>query len=158
MEDKDLSQSGLLNTKKEGRNSYTKIIVGGGIIVILILLLVLSLSIAKNRVSILTRAYGSGNVEIANSYIFASPIKAKAGTEERVRLTAFILDSQGKGVFGKPVIIGQSNEVKVIPIQPTTDDLGKAVFDLTSSIPGYYVIEASVDGKIIPQRVGVTFE
>jgi hypothetical protein len=158
MEDGTLSQSGLLNTKKSESNSYTKIIVGGGVIAILILLLILSLSIAKNRVSILSRAYGSGNVEIANSYIFASPIKAKAGTEERIRLTAFILDSQGKGVFGKTVIVGQSDQIKVIPIQPTTDDLGKAIFDITSSVVGYYVIEASVDGKVIPQRVGATFE
>jgi hypothetical protein len=158
MDEENNSQVKALYADKEEKTSYTKVIISGGIIVILILLLVISIAIVRNRVTILSQAYGTGNVEIANSYIFASPIKAKAGTEERVRLTAFILDSRGKGVFGKTVIIGQSEQVKIIPIQPNTDDLGKAVFDVTSSVVGYYLIEASVDGKVIPQRVGVTFE
>jgi len=137
---------------------YTGIIVAVVVLIIVILALILALYFSKNRVLILSRAYGSGNqVELANSYLFASPLKAKAGSSERVRVSVYVLDSQGKGVFGRNVILGESDSIRVLPVQPTTDLIGRAVFDVAGSVSGYYVLEAKVDGKVIPQRVGLTF-
>ena len=151
-------QEDLEEKEIKQKKSYTKIIIGIIIALLLIILLLLVLYLSKNRILILSRAYGSGNkVELANSYLFASPLKAKAGSGERIRVTVFILDSQGKGVFGKTVVMGSNDEVRTLPVQPTTDLIGKAVFDVASSVSGYFLLEASVDGKIIPQRIGITF-
>jgi hypothetical protein len=43
-------------------------------------------------------------------------------------------------------------------IQSITDDIGKAVFDVSSTKSGYYIMEASVEGKLIPQKVNINFE
>ena len=146
-------------TEIKTKKSYTRIIFGATILIIIILILILSLYLSKNRIMVFSRAYGSGNlVELANSYLFASPLKAKAGSSERIRVTVFVLDSQGKGVFGKTVIMGSNDSVRTLPVQPTTDLIGKAVFDVSASAPGYYLMEAKVDGKVIPQRVGLTFD
>ncbi len=96
-------------------------------------------------------------VELSNSYLFASPLKAKVGGE-RIRITVFILDGQGLGVSGKKVILGKNDKIQTEEVQGTTDDVGKAIFDVYSNSPGVYQIEASVEGKIIPQKVLVTFE
>jgi hypothetical protein len=152
------SQEKKVISEIKEEKSYTKIIIGIIIILIIIFALIFALYISKNRVLVLSRAYGSGNqVELANSYLFASPLKAKAGSSERIRVTVFVLDSQGKGVFGRNVILGESDSIRVLPVQPTTDLIGRAVFDVAGSVSGYYVLEATVDGKVIPQRVGLTF-
>ena len=129
-------------------------------ILILLLGLVVAVYLVRQRTQITGQAYGpavSGEIEIANSYIFASPLRARAGGE-RVRITVFILDGQGKGVTGKLVILGHNEMINLKAIQATTDDLGKAIFDISSTKAGLYFIEASVEGKVLSQRVSITFE
>jgi len=143
------------NDKKDKAKYFIPFI----IIVILIVIILLLLYLVRKRVTITGQAYGTqSKVEMANSYLFASPLKAKAGSSERIRITVFLLDSQGKGVFGKTVILGENDEVRTVPVQTVTDSIGKAMFDVSSSKAGYFLLEASVDGKIIPQRVGITFQ
>lgn len=132
------------------------------VIIILILLasLLVAVIITQTSTRLIGKASGptTGKVELANSYMFASPLKAKTGGKERIRITAFVLDSQGRGVYNKLVSIGRDNPLAVDPIQPTTDELGRAVFDVSAVVSGVYYIEAQVDGKSIPQRVSITFE
>lgn len=97
-------------------------------------------------------------IEFANSYLFASPLKAKASTGERIRITVFLLDSQGMGVSGKRVILGRDDRLQVEEVQPVSDSVGKAVFDVSSNSVGVYQVEASVDGKTLSQRVTLVFE
>lgn len=129
-------------------------------ILILLLGLVVAVYLVRQRTRIIGKAYGptmGGEVEIANSYMFASPLKAKMGGE-RIRITVFILDGQGKGVMGKMVTLGHKEMINVDVIQATTDDLGKAIFDISSTKAGLYLIDASVEDKVLPQRVSITFE
>lgn len=144
---------------KERRNS--RIIAGLIIIFIILLILLFLLYLIRNRTSLTGKAFGnsySTKVELANSYIFASPLRGKANGIEKVRITAFVLDSQGKGVLGKKVTIGEVDGLRVSSVQSITDDLGKAIYDISSSRTGLFIIEAAVEGAPIPQKVNVTFD
>ncbi|BCX15075.1 MAG: hypothetical protein KatS3mg088_758 [Patescibacteria group bacterium] len=131
------------------------------LVLFLLLGLVYSVYLVSERTRISSKAESSSltrKMELANSYLFASPLKAKVASGERIRITIFILDSQGLGVGGKMVVLGKSDNLEVDEVQPITDDVGKAIFEVSSSVAGVYSIEASVDGKVLPQRVTVTFE
>ena len=131
------------------------------VVLVLLLGLVYSVYLVSEETRIKSKAESSAltrQVEINNSYLFASPLKAKAGSNERIRITVFLLDSKGLGVAGKRVVLGKDASLEIEEVQPVTDDLGKALFDVSSSSANAYLIEASVDGKVLPQRVSVVFE
>jgi len=154
-------RSGFNNDESsEDRNTFA---IAGGLIGIIIVILALFATIYLTRRGVIFRSKATGglssqSVSLENSYIFASPLKAKAGSGEKIRITVFILDGQGRGVFGKPVNLVGDLPFSIDSPQPTTDDLGTAIFDIESSSVGYFVIQATVDGKIIPQKIGVSFE
>ncbi len=132
------------------------------IVIILLLLIGLAGSVfVVIRVTTFTnKAAGSGSassVVTQNSYLFASPLQAKADNQEKVRLTVFILDGRGLGVSNKTVSIIKPSLLQLTEIQSITDDTGKAVFDLTSPSSGTYTLEAKVDGSALPQKVRVMF-
>ena len=97
------------------------------------------------------------SIILENSYLFASPIQAKADGKEKVRITIFLLDSRGIGVPNQQVTLIVPPTVSIIKTQPTSDDSGKTVFDLSATSPNTYEISAQVDTKIIPQKVKVVF-
>lgn len=127
------------------------------IFVFLITLLTVLFFATQARTVFLGRATGS-NYSLSNSYVFASPLSAKA-VAEKIRVTVFLLDDKGRGVAGKK-IDPSSNPVGVnfAAIQGETDKMGQAVFDLTSPTPGQFVIQASVEGRAFPQTVTVRFQ
>jgi len=158
IEDEDLS---VRHIEANSRGKVQKSVLVGVIIVLILLAsLLAAVIITQTSTRLIGKASGptTGKVELANSYIFASPLKAKTGGKERIRITAFVLDSQGRGVYDKLVSVGRDNPLAVDPIQPTTDELGRAVFDVSAVVSGVYYIEAQVDGKSIPQRISITFE
>jgi len=146
--------------QKETDRNYFRIIAGIIIIIILLLGIVIAVYLSRYQTQFRSGAYGSSatEIELANSYLFASPLRAEAGGIERIRITVFILDSQGKGVSGKEVILGKAEGISMGSIQPTTDDIGRALFDITSVNTGLYIIEASVDNSVLPQKLNITFE
>lgn len=90
--------------------------------------------------------------------MFASPIYSAADGLSSIRITVFILDSQGLGVEGETVDIHpQKGVLTTAKIAPITDSFGRAYFDLTTVAAGSYTIEAEVKGLILPQKVGVSF-
>ena len=97
------------------------------------------------------------SVALENSYLFASPLQAKADNQEKIRLTAFILDGRGIGVPNQTVNISTSSKISIIEIQKTTDDTGKATFDLSSNITGRFDITVKTKSGTIPQQVKVVF-
>ena len=99
----------------------------------------------------------SGLVEINNSYLFASPLQAKVAVKEKIRVTVFILDEQGRGVIDEPVFLGQDDRLEISSVQAVTDDFGRAIFDVSTNTSGEYYIEAKVKNKVLPQRVRVSF-
>lgn len=97
------------------------------------------------------------DISAENSYVFSNPLKALSDGKEKIRVTVFVLNSQGLGVFGKKVTLTANSQVVVDPIQPTTDSTGKAIFDYTSTIPGEYYLEVTADNVTLPQKVRLSF-
>lgn len=153
------TQNELEQARKERKRLKNTIL---AIIIIIILLIGLTITIflARSNVTFFGQAKGNNTtkVELANSYMFASPLKAKANGNEKIRVTVFVLDTTGRGVFGKTVNLKEISGLLIDNVQTTTDDLGRAIFDISSRSANYYVIESSVEGKAIPQRVNISFE
>jgi len=42
---------------------------------------------------------------VDNSYVFITPLRARANEQEKIRVTVFVLDDQGLGVMGKKVVL-----------------------------------------------------
>lgn len=95
---------------------------------------------------------------VENSYMFVTPLRAKANDQEKIRITVFVLNNQGLGVLGRKVEFDQNPTLKVSVIQGLTDELGKAVFDLTSSQAGDYYLNVVVDGVMLPQKAHLIFD
>lgn len=132
--------------------------------VVLILFLIFSLtmtvSLVSDRASFYGKAqnpYSGGALSLENSYVFASPLAAQANDREQIRITVFLLDTEGLGVAGRRVYLGQTPALRVKEIQPVSDALGKAIFDISSNRKGEYYIEVGVDGQVLPQTVRISF-
>ncbi len=110
-----------------------------------------------------TRFFGSrasmNQVDISadNSYVFVAPLVAKADGQQKERITVFVLNSQGVGVYGKKVVLTNNAGVIATEVQPTTDQTGKAVFDYASSLAGDYYLEVRVDSITLPQKAHLSF-
>lgn len=132
---------------------------------VLLFFLFFSLSVTifyiSKRTNLLGRAAGPssqrGEAELENSYLFASPLQARADGKEKIRITVFILDSQGLGVADKSIFLGQNPNLAIEAIGAQTDSLGRAVFDVSSFSPGDYFLEARIGNQVLPQRVKISF-
>ena len=92
-----------------------------------------------------------------NSYIFASPIQAKADGHEKIRITVFLLDSQGLGVSQQNITLQVPPNLQIETIQNITDELGKATFNLSSNSPGKFEISASSPSLKLSQKINLLF-
>lgn len=98
------------------------------------------------------------NVSVINSYVFASPVRAKASSD-LIRVTVFVLDDQGGGVYDKKVSLTANNSVLVIKdIQSLTDETGMALFDVSSSEANSYEVNVLIDGVILQQKLKVLID
>ena len=137
-----------------------KIILGIAIVIFLLLALGATVIFIRQRTAFFGRATSpttGGEIAPDNCYLFASPLQAQANGSEKIRVTAFILDSQGKGVIGEAVFLGQNERLEITPVQTITDNLGRAIFDISSKTPAEYLVEARVGSQVLPQRVKVSF-
>lgn len=137
------------------------------IVVVLFLVLILFLYLVKSPLIFRSGAFspattitemGSGSLSLDNSYVFASPLRAKTNGE-KIRITVFILSDRGVGMSGKTVSIGGGKLLQVVSIQPVTDAQGRATFDVASeSSPGVYIIQAATDGVNLKQTATISFD
>jgi hypothetical protein len=140
------------------------------IIIILLLILLLFLYLIRSPLIFRSGAYSvttattgtvpatSTSLSLDNSYVFASPLRAKIGGES-IRITVYVLDSRGLGIPGKQVSINTGNALTVAPIQPVTDGQGRAIFDVSSvTSTGAYDIQASSDGVTLTQKATISFD
>ncbi len=97
------------------------------------------------------------DISVDNSYVFTNPLKASADGKEKIRVTIFVLNSQGLGVYGKKVNMGVDPRLVVDSVQQNTDSTGKAVFDFSSVSPGEYYLEVSIDELKLPQKARLSF-
>jgi hypothetical protein len=94
---------------------------------------------------------------LGNSYLFASPLQAKADSQEKIRLVVFLLDNRGFGIQNQKVDLKTPSGLTQTPIQPTTDDTGKATFDVSARSAGKFVVSASVASQTLPQKITLNF-
>jgi len=131
------------------------------LIIIAILLVGLTVTIfLASRAVIFSPKASSNNqnsINIQNSYLFASPLQAKADGNEKIRLTIFLLDNRGLGVPSQKVDLSLPSTVHLINTQATTDDTGKAIFDAYSATTGSFEISAQVDNTRLSQKVKISF-
>jgi len=99
----------------------------------------------------------SNPVLLENSYLFASPIQAKAGGDEKIRITVFLLDSRGLGVSDQKVDLVVKPDLEIEEVQALSDDNGRAVFDISSGMVGTYEVMAGLGAKSLVQRIKVAF-
>ncbi|RJR24643.1 hypothetical protein C4578_02520 [Candidatus Microgenomates bacterium] len=130
--------------------------------VFLLVIIYILINLSSGRTNFFGKASGSGVLSPGNSYVFASPITAKANLD-KIRVTVFALDGQGKGIANALVSVGckesaACNGVSFTDIQQQTDTLGQAIFDVSSSMTGKYEIQAYASGTPIPQTVTVNFQ
>lgn len=134
----------------------------GQVMVIFFLLftLALSVSLISERTSLFGKAESLktlGKFSPENSYVFTSPLTALANGQEKIRITVFLLDTEGLGVEGKRIYLGQTSALNIQDIQPVTDSYGKAFFDISSLKAGEYYIEVGVERIVLPSRARITF-
>src|SRR3989339_1409424 len=100
-----------------------------------------------------TRAdVSQASFSIDNSYIFSTPSQARANGQEKIRLTVFVLNNQGLGVLGKKVFIETDSSLTIDTIQGSTDNYGKAYFDISATKPAQYYLEIKIDDKALNQK------
>lgn len=127
------------------------------IFIILIIALIGSVTLVLRTTVFINKATVDTTVVLENSYLFASPIQAKADGLEKVRLTIFLLDGRGLGVPNQTVTINVSPLVTLQESQNVTDESGKAIFDLSSSTNKTFNVSAQVGNKTLPQQVKIVF-
>jgi len=130
------------------------------IIIFLIIALIASVFVTLKTTIFFGKAttFDSNQVILENSYLFASPIQAKADNKEKIRITAFLLDNRGLGVSNKTVKIETADtSLNIQEIQAISDETGRAIFDVSSLSQGKYNISASVDNKALPQNIKIIF-
>ncbi len=135
------------------------------ILIIILLIFILTLAILvyyiRFQTSIAPRASSlniSKSVSLTNSYVFASPVRAKAGGD-LIRVTVFVLDNEGNGLFDQKVeLMSNDNTVSFKEIQSLTDETGKALFDVSSDLAKSYTIFVSTNSVPLPQSLRVIFD
>ncbi|HLL60310.1 MAG TPA: Ig-like domain-containing protein [Candidatus Nitrosocosmicus sp.] len=128
------------------------------LIIIFVLLLSASFFIIyESRVFVTRASITQSSFSVDNSYVFATPLRAQANGLEKIRVTVFVLNSQGLGVLGKSVSLGESDKLSIETVKDITDQQGKAVFDLSTRNPGQYYLEVKVDNVILPQKLQLNF-
>jgi len=155
------SDLGNNQTSKTNRKTiYTVLAIVGSVVVIFWL----ASSVLPRVLVYLTKAANqSGQFSLANSYIFGSPLVAQGNGEEKIRVSAFLLDAKGKGVADQQISLsvvakaGTVGQPQVNVIQEVTDEFGKVVFEVTSVNAGQFVVSAAVGGLEFPQTVTLTY-
>ncbi len=139
----------------EKKNYFWLIVI---LVVFLLTFGVLVYYIRINGSTTVVNTVSEGKLSLSNSYIFSSPVKAKANGDS-IRLTIFILDESGNGVTNRITSLKSTGElVKINDIQPLTDETGKAIFDVLSETAGNYELQAFSEKTALDQKIRVTFE
>lgn len=99
----------------------------------------------------------SYSFSIDNSYLFVTPLRARANGQEKIRVTVFVLNNQGLGVMGRRVTLGADENLNAEAIQALTDSYGKAFFDVAAAKQGEYYLEVAVDDAKLKQKAHLSY-
>lgn len=150
-------QKDIRRVPRSGRHTFMLI---AGIMIALVLVfssVYLSLTRTSWRSSAKTPVSGA-SISVQNSYVFASPVAALADGVSIIRITVFILNGNGLGVPGSEVSLKYTGKLTMDKTRSVTDNFGRAIFEITSDVPGSYTINAETQGSVLPQGVSVSFQ
>jgi hypothetical protein len=125
-----------------------------------VVVIIVSVFLAMNKTSFLSKAAetsSAGLLSRENSYVFASPVVAQADKTSVIRITVYLLNSQGLGFAGQKVDLASSRPLIMKPISPVTDSFGIATYDVSSASPGSYTVSVEASGITLPQTVSISF-
>jgi hypothetical protein len=97
------------------------------------------------------------DISTDNSFVVSAPSRAQADGKDKIRVTVLVLNTEGLGIFGKNVSIAFNPQVTMSVIQAATDSTGKAIFDMSSTVPGDYYLDVHVDQIVLPQKAHLQF-
>jgi len=97
------------------------------------------------------------NITLENSYLFATPLQAKADGLEKIRIIVFVLDQKGIGIPNQTISLNISPKINIENIQSTTDSYGKAIFDLNTKYASTYPVKAKTINSELPQSINILF-
>lgn len=147
----------------EEKTKRTTVIIYALVAIFLLVAVWMVINLTAGRTTFLGRASGEGRPDTGNSYVFASPVSARIAGD-KIRITTFVLDGQGKGVAGQSVVVDctdsvlcQGGGVIITPVQQTTDNLGQSIWEISATGIGKYTLRAVVGSSAIPQTVTVDF-
>lgn len=146
------------NETEEKRPNYLILVI---ILIIFLLTLGILVYYVRFQTSIAPKASSfntAKSISVTNSYVFASPVRASAGGD-LIRVTVFILDSEGNGLFDQKVVLKSIDTSLVVKdIQSLTDETGKAIFDLSSDVTGNFAVDTYANNIQLPQSLKVIFD
>ena len=119
--------------------------------------LILTLFLMRSRIVFFGRATTPGQLSLENSYVFASPLVAKADGNEKITISIFILSDQGLGIVSKQVNLYSAPQLNATTVRGETDSRGLALFEVSSSKSGQFKLWATVAEGQVQQTVNVTF-
>lgn len=128
-----------------------------GTLFIIVIILSFSFWLYEARIFTGRAAPPKADFSPENSYVFVSPLQAKADGQELIRVTIFILNNQGLGLPGKQVDLKNSQQLKVQTIKGNSDEYGRAVFDVSSADSGEFYISIEVENRELNQRAHLSF-
>lgn len=135
----------------------TKIILAVLILVIILLVVFGAYYLTQTKTGFFGKANTPETYSLDNSYLFASPITASAGGNEKIKVSAFLLSGEGRGVSNKRINLVSQPALTISEVQPETDAKGQAIFEIFAPGAGRYIIQAAIEGNVFPQSVTVTF-
>jgi hypothetical protein len=127
------------------------------LIVLLSLALVvfLALEVVPQMLVTLTRAKPTGVVDITQSYILGSKIMAEPDGVDDCIVNVFVADENGIALSNKKIeLIGAE---KIDPVFGISDLEGKVTFRVFSNKATQYTLKATVDNKLLPRELTITF-
>ncbi len=155
-----LGEESLAKAKK--KNHFLPVL---GIIFSLIALFSLANFVIPKFLVYLTKASRVGKHSLANSYVFVSPLTAAADGQQKIQVNVFLLDNEGRGVSNQKVSLSLAAKggylgtglPQISEVQPMTNQYGQAIFELTSTVQGFFEVTAQIGRGEIPQKATVSF-
>jgi hypothetical protein len=111
-------------------------------------------SVVPRMMATMVKASPITKISLNNSIVIGEKILATANSKDVVRVSAFIMDKDGRGVAKRIVTMGARG---LETQEAITDNNGKATGEFKSNTKGQYTIEVTVDGSPLNKNVMVTF-
>lgn len=117
--------------------------------------------ILEERTFILRSRATVQEVSTGNSLAVSTPSCVAGDGDEKTRLMIYCLNGQGLGEPGVTTVVKPASNVQglqITPVRATTDETGRAIFDMTSSSKGMVEVSIWCGDVLIKESHRLCFE